>query len=89
MKQDNLHLSYRYSIADHMHNKLSFAASFRSFGYETVYQPLYKVADTPFHIHEGDFFLLIFIHLEMNKNLDIFYKKPLACQVNLFKFSTT
>ena len=28
---------------------------FRPFGYERVYLPLYKVADTPFHIQGSDF----------------------------------
>ena len=36
---------------------------YRPLGYERVYLPLHKVADTPFHIQGGDIFILVRKHL--------------------------
>ena len=40
---------------------------YRPFGYERVYLPLDKVADTPFHIHGGRH-IETFIYMLCNKN---------------------
>ena len=36
--------------------------TFRPLGFERVYLPLYKVADTPFHIKRDDFIFIILFY---------------------------
>ena len=36
---------------------------YRPLGFERVYLPLHKVADTPFHIQSSDILQAIFIHI--------------------------
>ena len=53
----------------HVNNTCIIRSTIRPLGYERVYLPLYKVADTPFHIQRDVLYSVHFLFFDMISSL--------------------